>query len=275
MQTHSLLSRFKSNTPAFGAWLSNGSGGFFHARAMAQSSPNLSFIVIDCEHGLVNLNPGVAELVAAIHGVGHLDGGAPPSTIVRIAATGFTTGVNWQIKYALDAGARGVLVPMVSTAEMAKNIASDARYPPVGRRGFGGAYTHGNWGLTRSDYFKHANENVLVLVQIETLEAVKNMKEIAEVEGIDGLFIGPSDLSISMGYPPPSSDPHPEVEKVIREILKAAHDAGKKCAIFCFNGVQAAKRAAEGFDMINVTSDINAMTEGIASNIKLASSPST
>ncbi|KAK7437714.1 hypothetical protein VKT23_018430 [Stygiomarasmius scandens] len=270
MHPHALLLHFKNNTSAFGAWLTNGSGGFFHARAMAQSSPDLAFIVIDCEHGLVNLNPGVAELVAAIHGTEN-DRGSPPSAIVRIAATGFTTGVNWQIKYALDAGARGVLVPMVSTAEKAKEIASDARYPPVGRRGFGGAYTHGNWGLTRGEYFKNANDNVIVLVQIETAEAVKNVKEIAEVDGIDGLFVGPSDLSITLGYPPPSPDPHPEVEKVINEILNAAHSAGKKCAIFCFNGIQASRRAAEGFDMINVTSDVSAMSEGIASNLKLAS----
>ncbi|KAF5341295.1 hypothetical protein D9758_016654 [Tetrapyrgos nigripes] len=243
---HPLLASFTSNAPAFGTWLTNGSGGFFHARAMAQGSPDLAFIVIDCEHGLVNLNPGVAELVAAIHGVdgcrvgsGGAGSGATeennrtsraPSAIVRVAATGWTGGVNWQIKYALDAGARGVLVPMVSTPTQARSIVSDARYPPLGRRGFGGAYTQGNyWGkdMGKDKYIKHANDNVLVLIQIETVEGLKNVKEIAEVEGIDGLFVGPSDLSIALGYPP-IDPPQDQVQKATQEILDAAHGAGKK-----------------------------------------------
>ncbi|KAL0568527.1 hypothetical protein V5O48_013454 [Marasmius crinis-equi] len=227
---HALLRSFKSNRPALGIWLTQ--GGFFHARSFAQASSNVSWVLVDCEHGLVSLNPGVAEIVAAVHSAT----ADPPSAIIRIPATGYgvegqgSGGVNWQIKYALDSGARGVLVPMVSTPSQARSIASDCRYPPLGRRGFGGAYTHGNWGpnVTRNDYFKTANESVLVLVQIETMEGVKNVKEIAEVEGIDGLFVGPSDLSITLGYPPPSPDPHPEVEKVIQKILDATHGAGKK-----------------------------------------------
>ncbi|KAK7034601.1 hypothetical protein VNI00_012232 [Paramarasmius palmivorus] len=221
MEPHSLLRSFNSNTPALGVWLTN--GGFFHARALASASPRVSWVMIDCEHGLICLNPGAAELIAAIHGVAN-----GPSALIRIPAIGISSGVNWQIKYALDAGAKGVLIPMVSTAEKARSIVEDSRYPPVGRRGYGGAYTHGNWGVSRPEYFQAANENILVLVQIETVEGVRNMKEIAEVDGIDGLFVGPSDLSITLGYPPPAPDPHPEVEKVIEEILKVAHGAKKK-----------------------------------------------
>ncbi|KAG7087014.1 hypothetical protein E1B28_012992 [Marasmius oreades] len=263
METHALLRSFKANTPAFGLWLTN--GGFFHARALAQASPRISWIMIDCEHGLVGLNPGAAELIAAVHGV--RDG---PSALVRIAATGMSTGVNWQIKYALDAGARGVLIPMVNTVEQAKSIAEDTKYPPLGRRGYGGAYTHGNWGVSRPEYFKNANENVMVIVQIETVEAVQNIREIAAIDGIDGVFVGPSDLSITLGFPPPSPDPHPDVEKVIQHILDVAHGAGKKCAIYCSNGQQAAHRATQGFDMINVISDIGALSQGIVANVAAA-----
>ncbi|KAF9255291.1 Phosphoenolpyruvate/pyruvate domain-containing protein [Marasmius fiardii PR-910] len=266
MESHALLRQFKANEPAFGVWLT--SGGFFHARTLAQASSRISWVMIDCEHGLVGLNPGAAELIAGIHGVQN-----GPSALVRIAATGMSTGVNWQIKYALDAGARGVLVPMVNTLEQAKAVAADGKYPPVGRRGHGGAYTHGNWGVTRPEYFKAANENVLVIVQIETVEGVRNMKEIAAVDGIDGLFVGPSDLSITLGFPPPSPDPHPEVEKVIQSILEVAHEAGKKCAIYCSNGKQAARRAVQGFDMINVTSDVSALSEGIITNVATAEAP--
>jgi len=121
-----------------------------------------------------------------------------------------------------------------------------------------------------AEYLQEANDNVLVMVQIETKAGVQNVEKIAAVEGIDALFIGPYDLSMSLGYPPPSPDPHPEVEQVIQRILNAAHSAGKKCAMFCTSGSQAAKRAKEGFDMINVTCDADSMSEAISAHLKAA-----
>lgn len=109
MATHALLNAFKSSKPALGAWLTV--PGFFHARTVAQASPHLSWVLIDCEHGLVPLTPTAAESVAAIHGA--VGGSGGPSALVRIPATGVSASTSWQIKYALDAGARGVLVPMV------------------------------------------------------------------------------------------------------------------------------------------------------------------
>ncbi|KAF8221600.1 Phosphoenolpyruvate/pyruvate domain-containing protein [Tricholoma matsutake] len=265
MATHSLLNAFKANKPAFGAWLTT--PGIFHARTVAQASRHLSWVVVDCEHGLVPLVPGAAESIVAIHGAVPNDA---PSVIVRIPATGISQSTSWQIKYALDAGARGVLVPMVSTAEKAKEIVADSRFPPGGRRGFGSPFTHGTWGVTSSEYFNTANESICVLVQIETKEGVQSVKQIASVDGVDVLFIGPYDLSICLGYAPPSPDPHPDVEKIIQDILHATHNAGKKCAIYCTSGAQAAKRAAEGFDMINVTSDMGAMSEAIATQLAIA-----
>lgn len=274
MATHALLTAFKANKPAFGTWLTT--GGFVHARsvarALAGSPHNQSWIMLDCEHGLLPLNPaGATEVVAAIHGV--KDG---PSALIRIPATGQGTGngsegVNWQIKYALDAGARGVLVPMVSTASQAREVALSSRFPPIGRRGFGSPYTQENWNISNAgEYLNVANESVIVLVQIETREGVDNVKAIAEEDGIDGLFIGPYDLSISLGFPPPSPNPHSEVEKVIQSILRVAHEAGKKCAMYCTSGSQAAQRAAEGFDMISVTSDVGAMQAGLSAEFKAA-----
>ncbi|KAJ3740181.1 Pyruvate/Phosphoenolpyruvate kinase-like domain-containing protein [Lentinula detonsa] len=305
MAAHALLNAFKANKPAFGTWLTT--GGFVHARSLARALIGLpqkqSWIMLDCEHGLIPLNPaGVIEVIAAIHGV--RDG---PSALVRIPATGHGTGngsegVNWQIKYALDAGARGVLVPMVSTPSQAQEVVISSRFPPQGRRGFGSPYTQENWDIqTAGEYLNVANENIVVLVQIETREGVQNVKAIAEVDGIggyhnltkinrssclsymyshsefgfgttDGLFIGPYDLSNALGYPPPSPDPHPKVEQVIQDILRVAHEAGKKCAMYCTSGAQAAQRATEGFDMINVTSDVGAMQSGLAAEFKVAAS---
>ncbi|KAH0586727.1 hypothetical protein H2248_007941 [Termitomyces sp. 'cryptogamus'] len=262
MASKALLSAFRANKPAFGVWLT--AGGIFHARTVAQASPHLSWIVVDCEHGIIPLVPGAAETVAAINGAVPNGG---PSAVVRIPATGVSGSTNWQIKYALDAGARGVLVPMVSTAEKAREIVADSRFPPFGRRGFGSPHTPGIWGVGVSEYLETANNDISVMVQIENQDGVKNVKEIAAVDGIDVLFVGPYDLSISLGYPLPNPDPHPAVESVVQRVLAAAHDAGKKCAIYCTTRAQSIKRAAEGFDMISVTSDVGALTQGIAESL--------
>jgi 4-hydroxy-2-oxoheptanedioate aldolase len=224
-------------------------------------------MIIDCEHGLISLVPGAAEAVTAIQGAVPNGG---PTPIVRIPATGISTSSSWQIKHALDSGARGVLVPLVSTVEKAKEVVADSRFPPVGRRGFGSPFTHGIWGVTMSEYLDSANRDILVMVQIENKEAVENVHAIAAVDGIDVLFIGPYDLSMSLGYPTPSPDPHPEVEIVIQKILKAAHESQKKCAIYCTTGEQGAKRAKEGFDMINVTTDTGAITQAISDHLSVA-----
>ncbi|KAK7057938.1 2-keto-3-deoxy-L-rhamnonate aldolase [Favolaschia claudopus] len=265
MATHSLLNAFKANKPAFGVWLT--SPGFFHARTVAQASPNVSWVMVDCEHGLTSLGPQLSETVAAIHGARAADS---PSALVRIPATGVSASTSWQIKHALDAGARGILVPMVSTVAKAQEVAADSRFPPTGRRGFGSSYTHGNWGISMSEYLTKANDAVIVMVQIETKEALDQCEAIASVDGIDGIFIGPYDLSISLGLPPPSPDPHPEAEESIQFIRQTVQKAGKKCAIYCINGTQAAKRAAEGFDMITVTSDVGAMSSAIFEHLAVA-----
>lgn len=111
MSVHTLLSAFRTGKPAFGAWLTL--PGYWHARSLAAASPNLSWILIDCEHGLIPLQPGASDSIAAIESVS-LANGDRVSSIVRIPATGASTGTGWQIKYALDAGARGILVPMVN-----------------------------------------------------------------------------------------------------------------------------------------------------------------
>lgn len=265
MTTHALREAFKSNKTAFGTWISL--PGYFHARTVAQASTRLSWVMIDCEHGQVPLQPGVSESVAAIQSIGT----GAPSALVRVPATEISSSTSWQIKYALDAGARGVLVPMVSSVEKAKEVVMDSRFPPAGRRGFGNPFTHGTWGVTVPQYLESANEEITVMVQIETKEGVENMKDIAAVDGIDVLFIGPYDLSISLGYPPPLPDTHPNVEKVIKEILRVAHSEGKKCAIYCTSGEQAAKRSQEGFDMINVITDVGAISDSISHHLQTAS----
>ncbi|KAH8075991.1 Phosphoenolpyruvate/pyruvate domain-containing protein [Cristinia sonorae] len=271
MASHPLLRAFQASKPAFGAWITL--PGVWAIRTVAAASPHLSWLVIDCEHGLTPLQPGVAESVAAVAALGP----NAPSPLVRIPATGACAdgSGNWQIKYALDAGARGIVVPMVSTAAQAKSIVAAARFPPQGIRGFGSPFTQVSWGLSASDYLKQANDSVLVLGQIETPEGFQNLKDILAVDGLDGVLIGPYDLSLSHGHPAPNPDPVPPIEEKIQVILQEAHKAGKKCAIYCSSGEQAAKRAEQGFDMINVTTDSGSLTEGIARNLAKAAGQAT
>ena len=109
MASHPLIQAFQASKPAFGAWITLPST--FAARNLASASPDLVWVTIDCEHGLTPLQPGAAETIAAVAGLGP----NAPSVLVRIPATGpaADASASWQIKYALDAGARGVIVPMV------------------------------------------------------------------------------------------------------------------------------------------------------------------
>jgi len=279
---HPLLTAFRSQKPALGAWLML--PGVMHARFVAQASEHLDWIMIDSEHGLTSLQ-SAAESVMAIES--SRNGRLGPSSLVRIPATGrdVEQGSGWQIKYALDAGARGVMIPMVSTASQAKAVASLARFPAVstnasspaglsGIRGFGSPVPQSIWNISANNYFASAGDEIVVIVQIETKEAVANIEEIAAVDGIDVLFVGPYDLSLSFSKPTPSPDPHPDVEEIIQKIKRVGQKAGKKCAMFCTSGEQAAKRREEGWDMINVMIDQNALHESISRNLSIAAGQS-
>jgi len=262
---HRLLQTLKAAKPAFGLWQTI--PGLYHCRTLGQTgSEGLSWICLDCEHGVIPLQGGVSECITAIN----TSGKDAPSVLVRIPATGASTGTGWQIKLALDGGAHGIIVPMVNTAAKAREIVQESRFPPIGRRGFGNPFTPGLWNQSAHTYLTTSNDHILVMIQIETKEAVDNLEELAATEGVDCLFIGPFDLSLSLGYPVPSPDPHPEVEKVIQRIREVAKKNGKYCAFYCSNGIQAARRAKEGFDLINIASDVGALADGIKGHLASA-----
>lgn len=131
------------------------------------------------------------------------------------------------IKQYLDLGVQTLLVPMVDTAEQAKAIVRAMRYPPHGIRGMGGARASG-WGRYPA-YAKEANDRVCLLVQAESREALANLDAIAAVDGVDGVFIGPADLSASMGHLGNSG--HPEVQAAIEDAIARINRAGKAAGI--------------------------------------------
>lgn len=148
------------------------------------------------------------------------------------------------IKQVLDIGARTLLVPMVDTAEQAREVVSATRYPPVGSRGVGaGVARAARWGRVEN-YMAEANDELCLLIQVESRTALENLDAILEVEGIDGVFIGPADLSASLGHPDDAG--HPDVQRVIEQSIRRIRAAGKAAGFLAVDPAMAEKCLAWG-----------------------------
>lgn len=170
------------------------------------------FVVLDNEHGGFT-DPEIEHLIRA----------AECADIVPIVRLSYDPSA---IQKALDRGARGIQVPMVNTKEQAEIIVRKAKYPPYGERGTSYSIRPAKFGkLSGETYLDHENENTFIIVQIESSEAVHNFEEIIAVPGIDAAFIGPLDLSISMGYKKEGIK-HPDVQKVIEQLYEIGRSKG-------------------------------------------------
>ncbi|KAJ5103719.1 hypothetical protein N7532_004248 [Penicillium argentinense] len=246
---------------AFGFWLTLPSAAVAKTivHGSSGSSTKFSWILVDAEHGLISDNH-YYELNNAI-------GSEGVSPIIRIPFA-----QEWMVKRALDAGAHGIMTPMCHTAEEAANIVKWTRYPPVGTRGYGPMFApHSFAGVDPgADHDDGANDGLTVAVQIESQSGVDNVEKIAAVDGIDVLFIGPFDLAKQTGVTRGGE----EHEAIIQRILKAAHGAGKKAAIFCTDGNDSRNRAQQGFDMISVNTDVGVIRTGMLNELKVANGES-
>ncbi len=194
------------------------------------------FALIDAEHGPMGLE-SCEQMVRAADVVNI-------TPVVRIAMN-----IQQNILRYLDMGALGVQLPLLNTKAEVENVVRSVRYRPVGRRGLAGvrANSWGMWGPL-AEYVEEANRQNLVIVQIETLEAVENLKEILTVPGIDIVFIGPNDLSTAMGYT--GQQNHPEVQKMIDKLVKEIHAAGKVTGTIAYDLDTLKKRKEQGFKFI-------------------------
>ena len=157
------------------------------------------------------------------------------------------------IKRYLDIGAATVLLPYVQNADEAKRAVEATRYPPHGIRGVTGVGRASRFGRVK-DYLKKANDEICVLVQVETREALAKLDEIARVPGVDGVFIGPSDLSASFGHI--GNPAHPEVQKAIEDAGKRIRAAGKGAGILTGNEDEARRYIGWGYNFVAVGTDI-------------------
>ena len=217
----------------------------------------LDYVIVDLEHSPVG--PGTAaELVAAANDAGL-------GTLVRINAIS-----RGQILKMLDAGAMGLIVPQVNTADEVRELVSYAKFAPLGNRGYCPT-ADGGWGFSDDyaagmpGYMAQANERTLVIPQCETTEALADIENIAAMEGVDGIFIGPFDLSISMGLP--GAFEEQRFKAALTRIQQACRQAGKPCLIFAGDGAAAGVRLAQGFDGVAIGLDATMLIAGVRAQL--------
>ncbi len=209
----------KLKKPMIGTLLSISAPQVAEIIAMA----GFDWVFIDMEHSAMSLE-SVQNAIQIMEG--------KILTIVRVPANDEV----W-IKRILDTGCDGILVPMVNSADEAKRVVQASKYPPQGRRSVGLARAH-KYGDTFNDYIENANRDLVVIIQCEHKEAVSNIDEILKVDGIDSVFIGPYDLSASMGLT--GQVGHPEVVASIRMVKDKCRMAGMPYGIFS-SGIDAIK----------------------------------
>ncbi len=226
-----------ANRAQVGMWVCSGSPVI----AEICATSGLDWLLIDAEHSPNGLESISAQLIA-VHGNGTLAMVRPP------------IGDQVGIKQLLDLGAQNLLIPMVDTAEQAATLVSYTRYPPRGVRGVGSALARASRWNRIENYLARAEETVSLTVQIETVEAVTNISEIAGVDGVDAIFIGPSDLAASMGLL--GQQDHPDVVASAMSCIEAVKKVGKKVGINAFNPTTAQKYIDAGVDFILVGADV-------------------
>lgn len=205
---------------------------------------------IDAEHG-----PMGNETVAAITGV-LVDAGA--SVLVRVAHN-----ATEPIKRALDAGATGIIAPMIRSATDARALVAAAKFPPIGTRSLGSLWAGISFELEMFEYLHHANSQTLALAQIEDIQGLTCIEDIVRTPGLDGLFIGPVDLGISLRITDsmPESG-NPVVMSAIEKILHAGQSVGLPVGIYSSGPAAAARRITQGFALVTVASDVSLLMAG-------------
>ncbi len=186
------------------------------------------------------------------------------------------TGDTALIKQLLDIGAQTLLVPMVESAEQARELVRAMRYPPSGIRGVGSALARASRWNSIPGYLDKADVQMCLLVQIENLEGLANLDEIAAVDGVDGVFIGPADLSAAMGHR--GNPGHPEVQTAIETAIARIQKAGKAAGILSADQTLARRYLDQGAKFVAVGVDTTVLMRGLqtlASTFKAAPAPST
>ena len=239
MRVNRVKELWEKQQVALGGWLSIPSG----ISTEIMSHQEWDVLTIDMQHALVS----VSDMVPMITAISTTD--VTPFVRVPWLEPGI-------IMKSLDAGSYGVICPMINTREDAERFVSYCRYAPQGTRSFGPGRAVLYAG---EDYTMQANEIILTLAMIETQKALDNLEEILTVEGLDAVFVGPSDLGLSLGYAPGNHD-EPILLEAIEKILKNAKSNGKRAGIYTLTAEYAKRMIKLGFDYVVISSDARMLT---------------
>jgi 4-hydroxy-2-oxoheptanedioate aldolase len=211
-------------------------------------------VTVDLQHGMTDVQAAIGMLQAI--------SATDATPLVRVGGNDPVP-----IMKMLDAGAYGIICPMISTVEDAERFAEACRYPPHGQRSFGPSR-----GLLYggADYFDRANSEVLAIAMVETVSGVDNVDAILSVSGIDAIYVGPNDLSLAYGERPLAEPEGTRAAEAILHLVARTHAHEKKAGIFCSGGVAAANRRAQGFDLLTPGSDFNVLMRALRQEVAAA-----
>ncbi|MFN4260646.1 MAG: HpcH/HpaI aldolase family protein [Gemmataceae bacterium] len=247
MRPNPVKRALKAGQPAIGTWLSLGS--ITASRFMARTG--LSWLTVDIEHSLVDWETAT-HMFASIADAGCI-------ALARVPSNRHD-----HIKRVLDNGAHGIVVPMVNSREEAEAAVSAALYPPRGTRSVGGSVHALNFGASANDYYRHADDELLIVLQCEHIQAVENADAIFSVPGIDAIFVGPNDLAASMRSAdgkPPSAE---ATAQAMQHILATCQKHQVAPGLHVGSAEEAKMRAAEGWQFIAIGSELKMMLTGAA-----------
>jgi 4-hydroxy-2-oxoheptanedioate aldolase len=214
-------------------------------------------VVIDMQHGAI-------DFAAAVRAIPLIAAAGKPA-VVRVPVGEFATASRL-----LDAGASAVIAPMINTLEDARGFAGFTKYPPLGVRSWGPHGALAVSGLRPDDYFARANALTEAFAMIETREALGIIDDILAEPGIDGVFVGPADLSIALSHGKRLDAESAEVEQALDHILARARAANKRTAIYAATGERAADFVRMGFDLVTVSNDATLLRLGAQGALKAA-----
>ncbi|MCP4192390.1 MAG: 2-dehydro-3-deoxyglucarate aldolase [Planctomycetaceae bacterium] len=244
MRTNLAKKKLADGLPTFGTWLSL--GDLYAARVLARLG--FDWLTLDMEHSAIDWSMATTIFGAVA------DAGCIP--LARIPE-----GSHHYIKRALDAGAWGIVVPMVDTVEQAQIAISAAKYPPEGNRSAGGGMHSMNFNAEVGEYYRRANDEILVVLQTESPEGVENAEAIYSLPGCDAIFIGPNDLRFQMRSPDGTFPSDAEHEDQIQRVIEIGKRVGTPTGIHAMSPEDAANRAEQGMQFLAVGSDLQMLTQ--------------
>ncbi|MBL8773776.1 MAG: 2,4-dihydroxyhept-2-ene-1,7-dioic acid aldolase [Phenylobacterium sp.] len=250
MRPNRLKQIWNEGRPVLNAWLSLPGA----AAAEAMAAQGWDALTADAQHGLI----GYDELVPILQAMRASE--VTPLVRVPWNAPG-------DIMKALDAGAMGIICPMISTVAECEAFVQACRYPPLGYRSFGPSRPSMIYG---ADYAQHANAEILTFAMIETAEGLENVEAIVAVPGLDAVYIGPSDLSLSLGGEPRQDSDDPRILAAFDRILAACKAAGVRTGVHTNSPAYSKQMIARGFDLVTVGSDLRYLMGGRRDVLEMA-----